>query len=29
MMTTRKEAEEFASKWLPAWTGNYPELLFG
>ena len=24
---TKKEAEEFASKWLPAWTGNNPEKL--
>ncbi len=23
----RKEAEAFAKKWLPAWTGNNPELL--
>jgi hypothetical protein len=24
---TREEAREFASRWLPAWTGNRPELL--
>ena len=23
------EAREFAAKWLPAWTGNDPELLAG
>ncbi|MFA5321780.1 MAG: nuclear transport factor 2 family protein [Smithella sp.] len=23
----KKEAKEFASKWLPAWTGNKPETL--
>jgi len=23
----KKEAKEFASKWLPAWTGNNPEKL--
>ena len=24
---TREEAKEFASRWLPAWTGNTPEKL--
>ena len=24
---TREEAREFASHWLPAWTGNQPETL--
>jgi hypothetical protein len=24
---TREEAKEFASRWLPAWTGNDPEGL--
>lgn len=24
---TKNEVEEFASKWLPAWTGNNPEKL--
>ncbi len=24
---TIKEAREFAARWLPAWTGNNPELL--
>ena len=24
---TREEAREFASRWLPAWTGNEPEKL--
>ncbi len=24
---TRESAREFASRWLPAWTGNDPELL--
>jgi hypothetical protein len=24
---TESEAKEFASRWLPAWTGNDPELL--
>ena len=24
---TREEAREFASRWLPAWTGNNPEGL--
>ena len=23
----KKEAKEFASRWLPAWTGNEPEKL--
>ena len=26
-MMTREEAKKFAEKWLPAWTGNNPELL--
>lgn len=26
MMTT-EQAQEFASHWLPAWTGNQPEVL--
>jgi len=26
-MMTKEEAAEFASKWLPAWTGNNPERL--
>jgi hypothetical protein len=26
---TKEEAREFASRWLPAWTGNRPELLAG
>ena len=26
---TKEEAREFASRWLPAWTGNRPELLLG
>jgi hypothetical protein len=26
-MMTRKEAKEFAAKWLPAWTGNEPQRL--
>jgi hypothetical protein len=26
---TAEEAREFAGKWLPAWTGNNPELLAG
>lgn len=26
---TAAEAREFADKWLPAWTGNNPELLAG
>jgi len=25
----KQEAKEFASKWLPAWTGNKPEKLAG
>ncbi|MCG8633670.1 MAG: nuclear transport factor 2 family protein [Desulfobacterales bacterium] len=28
-MMTKKEAQKFASKWLPAWTGNNPEELAG
>lgn len=27
MMMTREEARDFAAKWLPAWTGNRPEVL--
>lgn len=27
MMMTREQAREFASRWLPAWTGNDPERL--
>ncbi len=27
MMMTKEEAKEFASRWLPAWTGNRPEKL--
>jgi len=26
-MMTKEQAAEFASKWLPAWTGNHPEKL--
>ena len=26
-MMTKEEAREFASRWLPAWTGNNPEGL--
>jgi hypothetical protein len=26
-MMTREQARQFASKWLPAWTGNNPENL--
>ncbi len=26
-MMTREQASEFASRWLPAWTGNDPERL--
>jgi hypothetical protein len=26
-MMTREEAREFASRWLPSWTGNKPEEL--
>ena len=26
-MMKKEEAKEFASKWLPAWTGNEPEKL--
>jgi ketosteroid isomerase-like protein len=28
-MMTKKQAREFASIWLPAWTGNNPEKLAG
>jgi hypothetical protein len=28
-MMTKEQAWEFASKWLPAWTGNDPEKLAG
>ena len=28
-MMTKNEAQKFASKWLPAWTGNNPEELAG
>ena len=24
---TKEMAQEFASRWLPAWSGNHPELL--
>jgi len=27
MMMSKEEAKNFASKWLPAWTGNKPEGL--
>ena len=27
MMMKKEEAKEFASRWLPAWTGNQPEKL--
>jgi hypothetical protein len=27
MMMTKEQAREFASRWLPAWTGNDPEKL--
>ena len=27
MMMTKEQAREFASRWLPAWTGNDPERL--
>ena len=27
MIMTKDEAREFASRWLPAWTGNNPEKL--
>ncbi len=27
MMMTHDQAREFASRWLPAWTGNNPEKL--
>jgi ketosteroid isomerase-like protein len=26
-MMRKEDAEEFASRWLPAWTGNEPEKL--
>jgi hypothetical protein len=26
---TAIEAKQFAEKWLPAWSGNHPELLAG
>jgi hypothetical protein len=26
-MMTKEEAREFASRWLPAWTGNEPDKL--
>lgn len=26
-MMTKEQAREFASRWLPAWTGNEPEKL--
>jgi SnoaL-like domain len=26
-MMTKEQAREFASRWLPAWTGNNPEKL--
>jgi len=29
MMMTKEQAREFASIWLPAWTGNNPEKLVG
>jgi len=29
MTMNKQEAKEFASKWLPAWTGNKPEKLAG
>ena len=29
MMMTQEQAREFASRWLPAWTGNDPERLAG
>ena len=29
MMMTKEQAREFASRWLPAWTGNNPEKLAG
>jgi hypothetical protein len=28
-MMTATQAREFASRWLPAWSGNRPELLAG
>jgi len=27
MMMSKEQAREFASRWLPAWTGNDPEKL--
>ncbi len=27
MMMSKEDAKKFASKWLPAWTGNKPEEL--
>jgi hypothetical protein len=27
MVMTREQARDFASRWLPAWTGNNPEKL--
>lgn len=27
MMMTKEQAREFASRWLPAWSGNNPEKL--
>jgi hypothetical protein len=27
MMSTVEQAREFAAQWLPAWSGNRPELL--
>ena len=27
MMMSKEDAREFASRWLPAWTGNDPEKL--
>jgi ketosteroid isomerase-like protein len=27
MMMTAAQAKEFASRWLPAWTGNNPKKL--
>jgi len=29
MTMNKQQAKEFASKWLPAWTGNKPEELAG
>jgi len=28
-MMSKEQAREFASRWLPAWTGNDPEKLLG